>query len=219
MNWLFFGLINLVVVVGLVVYVNRRIDKRLRPDEIIGQMRSEIEGIITELNQTTERNIELIEDRVKRVQSLLDAADRRISILKRESDKEDRTKEIHESLSRIAAQQRLHATPPNNPRSQPAATSHHEQESRYVEPSHGNAADRRSDADTPEESSGGNRSGEGAAAAAAPGWSQESNEASRRSRREQILDLHRKGIAANIIANRVGTTIGEVELVISLDSQ
>ncbi|MCG8403018.1 MAG: hypothetical protein MJA84_15715, partial [Firmicutes bacterium] len=34
--------------------------------------------------------------------------------------------------------------------------------------------------------------------------------------RERILDLHRKGISANIIATRVGSTVGEVELVIGL---
>lgn len=34
--------------------------------------------------------------------------------------------------------------------------------------------------------------------------------------RERILDLHRKGISPNIIAGRVGSTVGEVELIIGL---
>ncbi len=34
--------------------------------------------------------------------------------------------------------------------------------------------------------------------------------------RERILDLHRKGISPNIIATRVGSTVGEVELIIGL---
>ncbi len=34
--------------------------------------------------------------------------------------------------------------------------------------------------------------------------------------REQVLDLHRKGISPSVIAGRVGSTIGEVELIISL---
>jgi DNA-binding NarL/FixJ family response regulator len=39
---------------------------------------------------------------------------------------------------------------------------------------------------------------------------------SRAERRKEIIELHRKGIAANIIANRMGSTVGEVELIISL---
>ncbi len=34
--------------------------------------------------------------------------------------------------------------------------------------------------------------------------------------RERVLDLHRKGISPNIIATRVGSTVGEVELIIGL---
>lgn len=34
--------------------------------------------------------------------------------------------------------------------------------------------------------------------------------------RERILDLHRKGISPSIIASRVGSTVGEVELIIGL---
>lgn len=34
--------------------------------------------------------------------------------------------------------------------------------------------------------------------------------------RDQVLELHRKGISPSVIAGRVGSTIGEVELIISL---
>jgi hypothetical protein len=34
--------------------------------------------------------------------------------------------------------------------------------------------------------------------------------------RDRVLDLHRKGISPNIIATRVGSTVGEVELIIGL---
>lgn len=51
---------------------------------------------------------------------------------------------------------------------------------------------------------------------ALPGGASESSPSDTRPVRERILDLHRKGISPNIIASRVGSTVGEVELIIGL---
>lgn len=253
MNVVLFVLGNLVVIVVLIVYVNKRIDKRLRPEQIISQMRSEIEGIITELNQTTERNIALIEDRVHRLQSLMDAADRRITVLKREAEREDRTKAVYTNLGRMAAAQRAQAPASQDLSEAGKGTGAEEVKSgkahgrtqstpvgeqgvsdsrrRGVHEAEGGDASR-ADRTASEIAGNGSRersAGEGTVgqqpgdSRQTHGNTQETAEGNATypvsSKRNQILELHRKGIAANIIANRVGSTIGEVELVISLDSR
>ena len=77
-----------VITVGFLI-LNRKIDRKLHPERLLEQVQSEVEGIITELNQTTDRNIGLVEDRVERLQKVLETADRRIGVMKREVEKQE----------------------------------------------------------------------------------------------------------------------------------
>ncbi len=54
--------------------------------------------MIVEINQTTDRNIELIEDRVERLKTLLKDADRRIGVLKTEVSRQEKTAELYTHL-------------------------------------------------------------------------------------------------------------------------
>jgi hypothetical protein len=66
--------------------LGRRLDRRASPDS---RIREEVNRLMVELNQTTDRNIALIEDRVAGLTDLLSRADKKIGLLRRENEKHD----------------------------------------------------------------------------------------------------------------------------------
>lgn len=86
----------------LVVYLllKRRLSRLLDPAAVLGEIRGEVDRIIVELNQTTDRNISLIEDRIGRVSELLEQADRKIGLLRRESEKHEVAARVYSELGR-----------------------------------------------------------------------------------------------------------------------
>jgi hypothetical protein len=67
--------------------IRRTIDKKVNPKEILREIKKEVDGIITELNKTTDRNITLIEEKINQLQETLDKTDKRLSLLGRENEK------------------------------------------------------------------------------------------------------------------------------------
>lgn len=173
----------------------RRIDRRLEPGRVVDAIRSEIDGIIVELNQTTDRNIGLIEDRVTRLNALLEQADRRLAVLKREIESRSSSTERYNDIVKRAPRPETPATVSSGSETPGSETPGRET------PGRGTPAG---------PSSGGGAAGTGSVQGG------ERPVGSRAERRKEIIELHRKGIAANIIANRMGSTVGEVELIISL---
>jgi hypothetical protein len=173
----------------------RRIDRRLEPGRVVDAIRSEIDGIIVELNQTTDRNIGLIEDRVTRLNALLEQADRRLAVLKREIESRSSSTERYNDIVKRAPRPETPATVSSGSETPGSETPGRET------PGRGTPAG---------PTSGGGAAGTGSVQGG------ERPVGSRAERRKEIIELHRKGIAANIIANRMGSTVGEVELIISL---
>jgi hypothetical protein len=193
MNVLLVVALNVGLAAVVYLLLLRRIDRKLQPERVIDTIRSEIEGIIVELNQTTDRNIGLIEDRVNQLGGLLEQADRRLAVLKRELESRTQsTERYNDILSRARATSRTQTEKPSEKPPQQAERS-------------------------------GDRTALGTGNSSAPESTEATGEGSedggRAARRREILDLHKKGIAANIIANRTGTTVGEVELIISLNER
>jgi hypothetical protein len=52
----------------------------------------EVRSLVIEMNNTTDRNIALIEDRINELKTLIDQADKRITVLKKEHLKENENK-------------------------------------------------------------------------------------------------------------------------------
>lgn len=139
-------------------YFRRRIEKRLSSEDLLDEMRKEVGGIILELNKTTERNIGLIEERLSVLKEVLETADKRIILIKREAEKHEVSTQVYNKILQK-----------NRPQ--------------------------------PEE---GENSGESGRKALSY---------------EEVMNLYRKGISAGIIAGKLGTTVGEVELIISLQDR
>lgn len=157
--------VNAVLLFAMFLYVKRKIRIALGSENLLRDIREEVDGILRELNQTTDRNIRLIEDRVERLMEIMAKADKRIGVMQREVEKQDMGRSVYQQL-----------------------------------------LDKK-------------RRSAGTASADTDGG--ESHEAVRpaepkKSVREQVGELHDKGIAPDLIAKRVGTTVGEVELIISL---
>ena len=127
-----------------------KVNKSVDPAAILESIREEVDRIIVELNSTTDRNITLLEDKVQSLTSLLEQADKKIGILKREIEKHELSGKVYSELARSG--QRVQQ---------------------------------------PEE----------------------------QDRRAQVLNLHRQGISASAIAKRLGITLAEIELILSLASQ
>ncbi|MFN2311823.1 MAG: DUF6115 domain-containing protein [Spirochaetia bacterium] len=148
------GLNLVALAIGFLV-LSSRLDRRVGSEQVIDEIRREVGSLLVELNQTTEQNIALIEERIDQLNEAVQKADQRITLLDRETERKQEGGELYTDIIKRSAERRRRDT--------------------VVSP-----------------------------------------EATAESTTEQILSLHRKGIAPNIIANRVGSTVGEIELIISL---
>ena len=139
-----------------IVYVvlKKKIEKYIDPSSLLDQIREEVNRIIVELNQTTDRNIGLIEDRINQLMELLAKADKKISLLQREGEKHEVSKKIYNNITRSRAKKQYEPEPDE-----------------------------------------------------------------RRDKQDEVLRLHQAGFSAPIIAKRVGSPLGEVELIISLSER
>jgi hypothetical protein len=149
--------LNALALVFMFGFFNRKIEKRLESGNLLENVRREIQGIILELNKTTDRNIGLIEERVASLKEFIESADKRIMLINREAEKHELSTQVYNMLrkkSRLPTE------------------------------------------DQPQ--------GEGVPR--------------RPVSYEEVMNLYNKGISAGLIANKLGTTIGEVELVISLQA-
>ncbi len=168
MTWFSVLLVNVLFTGAALLYLARRIERRIEPTAVLNEIRAEVDELIVEFNQTTERNIALLEERIVRLNRIIETADRRITVLKRETESHDAGTRVYSDIVQQAALQRR---------------KEHKERSENGEVT---SADGQTETDSTEE------------------------------RRRQIIDLYEKGIASNIIAARVGTTVGEVELIVSL---
>ena len=151
MSFVLLVCLNLGILMLMFLFFNRKIGQRLEEQALLERLRQEVGDIIMELNRTTERNIGLIEDRVKILRDLLESSDKRLVLMKRETEKQDLSTQVYTHLQKkpVPAKE-------NFPKEKKSFSA------------------------------------------------------------EEILDLYNKGISVELIANKLETTVGEVELVISL---
>lgn len=145
--------ICLLAVYSVYLLLNRRISRILDSEKLLEKVDEEINGLILDMNQTAERNILLIEDRIKSLNNLIKEADRAVLLLSRELEKK---KEEPVVYSHLARNRKLVQEPALNDENQ--------------------------------------------------------------SNKTRIMDLHNQGLSSGIIASQTGVPLGEVELIISLNS-
>jgi len=190
-------LLSLVVDVGglVLVYVllRDRVRRAVAAQTRIGEIREEVSRLLVELNQATDRNIAVMEDRIAVLNEAIATADKKIGLLRRETEKHDVGSQIYSRLaegrpmrapsaSEGPAGERAPAPPLRAPPTPAAAAA-----PLSVELT---------------ERSAGAPSGE-----PAPDM------------RQRVMMLFRSGFSPSLIASRVGAPRGEVELIISLEQR
>jgi TolA-binding protein len=155
--------VNIIIVSLLFLFLTRRLVRKLSLEESVDELQREVGGIVTEMNQAAERNISILEDKIDQLREIEQRIDRKITLLNRETQKENESAATYREIVREAQKQQ---------REKPSD--------------------------------------------AVPDGEAGAPQSDNRTTRERILDLHRKGISPNIIATRVGSTVGEVELIIGL---
>jgi hypothetical protein len=95
-------LANCVVLFIFFVYFRRRIDRALQSESILSDIRAEVDQMIVELNQTTDRNVGLVEDHLERLAIRIAEADRRIVVLKKEAEKVRTADTVYSRLKPVA---------------------------------------------------------------------------------------------------------------------
>jgi hypothetical protein len=214
-------LITLVVDVGGLIIIYALLRDRLRrattAEAQIAEIREEVSSLLVELNQTTDRNIVLMEDRIASLNDLLGTADKKIGLLQREIEKHDVGTKIYSRLAETRP-----AAPLGASASGAGQAGAPRQAAAQVEPTVeapptpplavelSVRTDQRAPLRAEPVARGVEQSdpGPGRPARGAEG-----------DVRQRVMMLYRSGFSPSLIASRVGAPLGEVELIISLEER
>ncbi len=203
-------------------YVRTRLKRALELEGLLADIRKEVRALNIELNETADRNISLLEDRMAALRALLEEADRRIGVMRREVETRAAEREVYSHLRRPrpnaeAPQAASLGTVAAAPPSQEAAREPIRLELAGQARRSGAQGALREQAEAPRGAS----SERGASSAEAPAIPALVRAAESvippRPLREEAAELYRKGFSAELIAARLGATVAEVELLVSLE--
>lgn len=194
-------------------FLKSRLNRALGLESLLESVRKEVRALDIELNETADRNVSLLEDRMKSLRELLDEADRRMGVVKRELGRREAEREVYSQLGRKAHRQ---------PQASPAPKGEEAPEL-FAEPKAGPAQTAAAAPLPPEPSP--PPAGEEPIKLSLGRPQRPLPEVSRaaesvippKSRREEALELYRQGFSADIIAVRLGATVAEIELLVSLE--
>lgn len=198
--------LDLLGLVAIWLFVRARLNRALELENMVAEVRKEVRALNIELNETADRNISLVEDRMQALHGLLDEADRRMGIMRREIDNRASEREVYSKLGRRRPYQAEEAKEAP-PRTEAAAST---VGSRFEAPPAGFDEVR------------------GAAGTEAPIRLELPRKSAEilparesvippKTLREEAIELYRKGFSADIIAARLGATVAEIDLLVSLE--
>lgn len=151
-----------ILIIVSIVNIFRKISK-LQKANVIKELESEVNDLVLEFNQTADRNINILEEKIKTLTNILHDADKRIKILGTESEKIKSEPVTYNQLGQING-------------NQISADTTLIQEKKKQSP----------------------------------------KQLVETNKKDRIVELHNNGFTSPVIATRVGLTVGEVELIISL---
>ncbi|MDR3337012.1 MAG: hypothetical protein LBT16_07395 [Treponema sp.] len=97
---LIFSAVSLVFSVFSFLFLRSYIKRRTGSERILAEFREEADNIKLEINQATVRDVDLVEDRVKTLRTLLEDADRRIAVYARELERRRSEEEVFAAYDR-----------------------------------------------------------------------------------------------------------------------
>ncbi len=160
---------------------------------MLESIREETNRLIADLNKTTDRNIQVMEDRVGQLKEQLKLADRRITLLKRDRERLESQAGRYSSLRAVqgaglAGPGEKTVLPENKWNSRNAdnkKSQDHRQSEEEADPQTADQAGKEEEKESAELG-------------------------------EQVREMHKQGFSAEVIARRLKASVSEVELIISL---
>ena len=98
--------VNLAGLALIFLYVRGRVRKALEVDGLQERLREELGQLVRDLNQTTDRNITLLEDAVRSLKEAVAEADRRAAVLRREAERRVQEGAVYDRLGRMRSEER-----------------------------------------------------------------------------------------------------------------
>jgi hypothetical protein len=215
-----------------------RIRRHLELENLLDGVREEARALVTEMNETADRNVSLIEDRMGALKELLDEVDRRMGVARRELSSREVEREVYAQLSRRrpivppakgASSSSFDAPRMDAPLSGAAPGASPMAEAPIPLPLAAKAPtkDEGGRSESPVQVSlqplAGGRDDEPRNARARPEGPSISLSAEplamKKSRREEVVELHRAGFSVEVIAAKLGATLSEVELLVEIDER
>lgn len=231
--------VSLVLWAGTFLYFRSYLARRTGADRVLRELREEVEKLVSEVDLATDRDVTLVEDRIKTLRALLDESDKRIATMKREAERRLSEERAYSDLGRRATALRYDqagtgpgaAATERNAAPAPAelfpaeSASLRDSGRRSVEPAAGPAAQKSAPAAGPSQPTGMPAQGAAVPAAAAeptsPRFVRSAVPVEPKAAPffERVSELHRAGFSADLIAKRLGSTIAEVDLAIALSGK
>ena len=190
-----FAAVNAAFLIFIFFFFKSRIDRRLRSNETLQVVREEINELIVELNQTTNRNVEIIEERIERLKEITQRADKRIGLLTKEIGRKEKESDVYTRLK-----PKTDIQTPGERTAERAGTTQGVEESAGVE---------EAGEDTPP--------GISVSGGTSPSVPARKEDPRKESTRERVLALYNNGISPDVICKELDITLAEVELIISLN--
>lgn len=199
--------LNLAALALVFLYVRSRVRKALESDGLIDKLRAEVGELVRDLNQTTDRNLTLVEDAIRALREASAEADRKTAVLRRETERRSTENAVYDRLGRMrnaaSVSEEGAVSPPKaeGPRKPVSAAEalplfDSSRQETVVAPSR----------EAPQE--------------AIPFVSFSSTPIRPKpTTKEEVMGLSRRGISSEFIAAKLGITVAEVELIISLEEQ
>ena len=213
-------------IAGLVLLwflLRARLRRYLELENLLSGVREEARALVMELNETADRDVSLLEDRMGALRELLGEVDRRMGVARRELESRESERAAFERLRR-----RRPILPAQDEEELPIPLELRSSELRPSEPRPSEAPPIEAPASLPDEPPPAGREGLlfGAVAEGRgeiprrPEFVLAAEQLKpARSLREQAFDLYRKGFSADIIAARLGATVAEIELLVDIEER
>jgi hypothetical protein len=184
------SLLSLILCVIFFIYCRSYLKRRTGQERILAEFRGEVNEILAEIDEKTDRDALLVEERIKRLRGILEDVDKRIALYVRELDRRGREDQAYAQLGA----KRLRGLPAGEPSVSPA-----------LPPAEA----------PPEERF---PAGKAEEPAEGPRFTRASREIPPRPRplQEQAVELARAGLSSKLIASRLEVSESEVELAIAL---
>ena len=192
-------LINIILIAVIYIILRRRVDRLTDTGKISSELAGELDIILAEINQATERNVVIIEDKIALLEEIIRKAEQRIKLLEKTADKPAAVKESQPKTPVLKTEDDAHSAPVQQqliPDDEPEDI-HEAGELTY---SHLNRISMMSGMVTPLKTP-------------------EKPADTEQDIKQQVVELYKSGIDVSIIAANLGINRGEAELIISLYRQ